>query len=935
MKNKKYPFQNPELSFKKRITDLISRLTLNEKITLMTAYQPAIPRLGIGEWNVGTEVARGYVGREATEYSTVFPQPIGLASTFDPELMYSLGEITGTEARIYHKKTPTSKLMMFGPTVDLLRDPRWGRNEEAYGEDPLISGELSSAYVKGMSGKHKRYSRVIPILKHFCCNNHEEDRIKDNADVDPRTLREYYYAPFETAIKGGGAYAVMTAYNELSGVPAMINPDLRKVCRDEWGMLLAVTDGGDFTQNVLHHRFGTSHAETIASAVKAGNNIMLDSKETTIAAAKEAVKKGLITEKEIDNIIKETLKARFMLGEFDSDKKNPYANTPDKLLNCADFRATNARASRECITLLKNTTSTGTSLLPINDDGKIKVAVIGQLADANYPDWYTGKSNYHVTIMKGLKNQLGSRLSHCDGCDIVAIKSLHNNKYLTVNEDNSVTATADEITTACRFKKVDFGGEVLYISEQNGKLLKIENGFMNAVGIDTFEWFGKMIIRPTEYMGNTVYKNLFRKDIGINSNNRLSEILDNAITSEKLFKEETLFDAVNESVKLAKKADYVIVVLGNNPMIVARECFDRKTLALPEAQQRLINAAGSANKNTILIINASYPYSINKEQREIPSIIYTAHGGPEGGNAMADVIFGRYNPSGRTPQTWYKHERELPDIKNYDIISSDSTYLYFKGEALYPFGHGLSYSKFEYSDLIIKDHGKTIEARLKVKNVSDIFGEEVVQLYFTPLHPRVKRPRKQLCDFIRQGIDPGKTADIVFTFDKNRLRFWDVTREKFCVETGKYRFAAASSSEDIRCIKDMKINGEKIPHRDMTKRTKAINYDNKHNIKLNFDRERLCHYIHAPEFGGTVDYFDVQLSGVKGMEVYAATNIFDGTVTVLLGEKQIGELKIPATAAPNGFGKHKCSFTEKLPVTGKLTLRLTQGTNLLFIKLTT
>ncbi|MDR0196859.1 MAG: glycoside hydrolase family 3 C-terminal domain-containing protein [Oscillospiraceae bacterium] len=927
---KKHPFLNPKLSLKKRVADLVSRLSLDEKINMLSVHQQAVPRLEIDEWHIGTEVARGYVGREPEEYSTVFPQPVGLASTFDPALMRELGEIAGTEARIYHKKNRSRSLMLFGPTVDLLRDPRWGRNEESYGEDPFLTGKMSTAYVEGMCGSNERYMRVFPILKHFCCNNHEEERGTDNANVEPRTRREYYYAAFEPAIKAKGALAFMTAYNELSGVPGMVNPDIRKICIEEWGLLFAVTDGGDFTQNVLLHRHGTSHAQTIAAALKAGNYAMCDNFKTVAAAAAEAIKTGLISEKDIDRAVTATLTGRFLLGEFDPPEQNPYADIPDEKLNCDEFKATCSLASHECITLLKND-----GALPFRDDGKNKIAVIGPLADAYYPDWYTGKSDYCVTAYQGLKDAVGeARVSFHDGCDIVAFKSLSDNKYLQVKEDGSVIADADEITAACRFKKIDWGGEVVYISLLNDKLLKVEDGFVNASGKDTYEWFGRMIFRPGEYMGCATIKSWRHRDIGTGEGGRVREMFGNAVNRSKLFREEIISDGAREAVKIAKKADFAVICAGNNPMVVARECFDRKTLALPPTQQKLIDSVSTANGNSVLVIIASYPYSVNKEQRELPAIIYTAHGGPETGRALADVITGKYNPAGRLVQTWYKSERDLPDIKDYDIPDSGSTYLYFEGQPLYPFGHGLSYSNFEYTGFSVKDCGNTLEARVKVKNASDIYGEEVVQLYFTALNPRVKRPKKQLCEFIRRGIQPGKTAEIIFEFNKKRLRFWDVTRGKFVVETGGYRFYAASSSVDTRRAVDITVKGEKIPPRDLFKMTEAADYDGKRQINTLYDRERERHYVNAPQLGGTLEFFDALLDGATGIEVRAAMDAGEGTVGVFAKGRRVGEIKIPASASPTGFKKQRTRFAKPLKGTGNLTLDVSWGVNLLDIKLT-
>jgi beta-glucosidase len=260
-------FRDNNYTPEERLSDLLERLTLDEKVHMLSTHQYAVPRLGIGEWFVGCEVARGFVSKNPEEISTVFPQPIGLASTFDPELMERLGEIAGDEARYYYQKDKKGRLMLWGPTVDPERDPRWGRTEEAYGEDPYLIGEMTKAYTKGMAGDDPYYLKTIPTLKHFCANNNEAGRINCSADVSMRTLNEYYYEAFRIPITEGGAHSIMCAYNELAGVPACMNPDLEKKVKDEWGLDFIVTDGADFSQNVLAHHSHNKHSEALAAAI--------------------------------------------------------------------------------------------------------------------------------------------------------------------------------------------------------------------------------------------------------------------------------------------------------------------------------------------------------------------------------------------------------------------------------------------------------------------------------------------------------------------------------------------------------------------------------------------------------------------------------------------------------------------------------------------
>ena len=353
---KNYPFRDSSLPFEDRVKDLLSRLTIEEKAKMLSSHMNAVPRLGIEEWHVGTEVARGYVGRTDDEISTVFPQPIGLASTFDTDLMFRLGEIAGNEARYYYQQKENTALMLWGPTVDMERDPRWGRTEEAYGEDPFLTGKMSAAYTVGMAGTDEKYMKTIPTLKHFCADNNEKNRGSCSANVEPRTLHEYYYKAFERPITEGKARSIMAAYNELSGVPAVMNPDMQNILKDKWGLDFVVTDGGDFSQNLLSHKNVRTHAEALALCLKNGADSMTDPEDMVYAAAMDALEKCLITEKDIDKAVGNVLLGRFKLGEFDD--VHPYKDM-NVAVDSEESRKTNREAAMKQVCLLKNT-ATGT-----------------------------------------------------------------------------------------------------------------------------------------------------------------------------------------------------------------------------------------------------------------------------------------------------------------------------------------------------------------------------------------------------------------------------------------------------------------------------------------------------------------------------------------------------------------------------------------------
>ena len=915
----KYPFQNPDLSLEERLDDLISRLTLDEKINMLTTYQRGVPRLGIEDWHIGGEVARGYVSRNPDVTTTVLPQPIGMAGMFDPELMEKLGEIAGTEARILNSRNPHGNLMLWGPTVDACRDPRWGRNEESYGEDPFLSGKMSAAYTRGMAGSHPKYMRTVPTLKHFYANNNEEKRASCDANIDPRTKNEYYHEFFRRPIEEGGARSMMTAYNCVSGVPAIVNPDVRNVVKNEWGLDFVVTDGGDFTQNVTAHHYSDSHAETLALALKAGTDIMTDSWETVAVAARDALSRGLITEADIDGSLRCSLKGRFKLGEFDPKDKNPFANPDPALMDCEEHRRLNHRAALEQFVLLKND-----GFLPLKKG--VKIALIGDLAAKYRMDWYTGYSSYAITVLDGLREKFGEKnIAFDDGYDRIVIRSKENGKYLVCADDGTLYASADSAESASVFIKADWGGEVTYTVEATGKFFTAET--LKADSDTAYRWFNQEILRPKYSPEGIIYATYFKnKVLGIDENSAVTAFEIKTLKPRTLFEETVISSGCERAKALAKSADVVIVCCGNDPMIIARECYDRTTLSLAPHQSDVLLAAANANPNTLLTLISSYPYAIGREAEAVRAVLYTSHAGPELGSAYAEVVSGEYNPAGRLAQTWYRSEDELPSINDYDIISNDVTYLYYRGKPLYPFGFGLSYSKFDYSSFATsRKDGKTY-VTFDVKNLSDVDGEEVAQVYFRAEGSRVKRPLKQLCGFKRVFIPAKKTERVTIEVPDSELRFYDVTRDKFCVERCDVRFMAGASCEDIRLGETLKIYGEKIPPRDLGKTVRAINYDLKKGSRMKFAKYRGEHYM----LGGELEFKGSKFSGEKSLQLLYATTGRPAMLRVFCDGELISEQPLGGTASETDFTYATVKIS---PKRGVHTLRLAlDGISLLEFK---
>ena len=912
---KNYPFRDSSLPVSERLADLLSRLTVSEKANMLSSHMAAVPRLGIGEWFVGTEVARGYVGRTDEEISTVFPQPIGMASMFDPELMYKLGEIAGNEARFYYQKKLNGGLMLWGPTVDMERDPRWGRTEEAYGEDPFLTGEMTGAYTKGMAGEDEFFLKTIPTLKHFCANNNEKDRGSCSANVEPRTLHEYYYRAFEPAIREGGAHSIMAAYNELSGVPAVMNPDLQNLLKDKWGLDFVVTDGGDFSQNHLVHKNASTHAEALAICLKNGADSMTDDPDMVYEAAMEALRKGLISEADIDRAVENVLYGRFRLGEF--DEVHPYKDM-NVTVDSEESRAVNREAAMKQVCLLKND-----GLLPLKRG--MKIALIGPLGDENYCDWYTGRASYAISVKKGLEAEFGGEsIAFDNGYDIVSIKACKNGKYLSVSENGLIKAEADSAGDKELFEMHDWDfGSVNFKSLANGSYVQ-ENGTYKASSKTPYDWFIREWFKPTVFEGKYSFRSWFDRamDIYVNDSGELAVRKAAGMTPDKQFEIETVSSGIERAKKLASGADAVIVCVGNHPMQVARECYDRPDIVLPKHQRELIKAVREANPNTVLLIVSSYPYALCGEEKLLPAIMYSSHAGAELGTAIAASISGRNNPAARCPMTWYKSVHELPDIMDYDIIANNVTYMYYEGEPLFPFGHGLSYSEFRYSGFSVSQHGNSVKASVTVENVSQRDGDEVVQIYFRPNRPRVKRPLRQLCGFRRIPIKAGETVTVEFDIPISALRFYDVTREKSCTESGEYTFSVGASCLDIRCTAEIRINGEEIPPRDMSGLVKAKNFDGKDNISLDFSYDRNDHYVISGDWGGNLVFDNVMMDNYTCAEILCAAPCGGKKLEIYAGEKLIGSTEIKPSPKKDGFALYEIPLEK---VSGVMDLRIYLG----------
>lgn len=898
-----YPFQNPALPLEDRVNDLVSRFTLEEKVGLMLQYQIAVERLGVKAYKHGTEAAHGvaWLG-EATGY----PQPIGLGCTWDTELMQRVGSAIGDEARGFYKRNPeVNGLTLWAPTVDMERDPRWGRTEEAYGEDPVLTGKLASALVQGIQGEHPKYLKAVATLKHFIANNNEIGRGDASVSIDPRNLREYYLKAFEIPFKEGGAQSMMTAYNAINGIPANLSPDVLGIVKQEWGMDgFVVSDAYDVSGTVRDHGYLTSYKEAVARSIREGGiDSLTDDGELMKLSLREALAEGLLTEGDLDEALRNTFRVRFRLGEFDPASENPYASIDESIIMHPDHTKLSREVAGKAVVLLKNENN----ILPLSLEKLQKVAVIGPLGNIVYRDWYSGELPYAVTPLEAILQRQGvndlisnKKVIFASGTDQIKLKSTSNGQYVQIqpNEQAQLIANGQNCEEAAVFELIDWGwGSHTLIAEQNGRYVTTDDRSVKASANHIWEWFTKEVflahsvnakgnkidgengVQPEEKLKNSKVENkvvekvdnklegkidekvifatwnnvpvTVRSGTGevvvgsgaaeetaneINVAGAASVVRGEGEVSAEVFEVEKITDKFEAAKQAAREAEVAIVFVGNHPLINGKETMDRPDITLPASQEQLIKEVMAVNPNTIVVVIGSYPFAINWVDEHAPAVLYSSHGGQELGNAIADVLFGDVNPAGRLNMTWYKSVDQLPAFMDYDIIKGERTYQYFKGDVLYPFGHGLSYTKFSYDSISLDRHeSDTLNITVALTNTGNYDGEEVVQLYSHMEQSRVKRPLKQLLAFRRVKLAVGQSIDIVFKIPFSELAIWDVTRERFCIESGTYTFMAGSSSAILPLHATCDLEGEMsevIPPRNLKQPTKAINYDDYEGVQI-------------------------------------------------------------------------------------------------------
>jgi beta-glucosidase len=803
-----------------RIADLLSRMTLNEKISQMGSDAPAIRRLGIPAYNYWSECLHGIAWAGTT---TVFPQAIGMASTWNPDLIHKVASAISDEARAMNR-TKGKGLTYWSPVVNIGRDPRWGRTEEGYGEDPCLASRIGVAFVQGLQGKDPNYLKTVSTPKHFAANNEEYRRHYGSSEVDEKSLREYYFPAFKACVMEGGAYSVMGAYNALNGIPCCCNPMLLdEVLRKEWGFKgYVVSDCGAIWDIYQNHQYTSSLAEASALSVKAGCDLNCgDSYQSTL---KEAMDKGMITEQEIDRALGRVLKARFLLGEFDPPEKVPYSRIDASVVDCQKHRDLALQTARESIVLLKNENN----FLPLNPDIIKKIAVIGPNGNRCVFGGYSGSPAFRVTPLEGIRKRAAGQAEVIfeEGCGVKskAVLGPIDSKFLTPKDGtgkyglkgeyfNNMTLAGEPALVRVD-KAIDFDwdqggphpdvGSDSFSVRWTGTLKSPESGIhqIGVISDDGVRFYldGKLLI--DEWADRSSMTDLIPVPLEAGREYDVKiEYYENAISAEmKFIADFNAEDNYMKAVALAETCDVAVLVMGTD-LSVSREGLDMESIELPGSQNELIQAVCGVNPNVVLVLVNGNPLAINWEDAHVPAILETWYSGQSGGTAIAEVLFGDMNPGGRLPSTFYQSDEQLPAFHDYDITQG-RTYMYLKEKPLYPFGHGLSYTTFDYNNLQITPASigqiDSVRVSVDVKNTGNRAGDEVVQCYVRDTEASVIRPVKQLRGFRRIHLDAGETKTVEFSLSFEDLAFWDVGADQWVVEPGEFQIQIGSSSADIR-----------------------------------------------------------------------------------------------------------------------------------------
>ena len=838
------PYQNPDLSAEQRADDLLGRLTLEEKSKLMMDVSPAIPRLGIPPFQWWNEALHG-VGRNG--FVTVFPITTQMAASWDDALLYQVFTAVSDEARAKNQEAKKKGniqryqgLSFWTPNINIFRDPRWGRGQETYGEDPYLTERMGLAVVNGLQGQpyeaheshetHKPYKKLLACAKHFAVHSGPEwnRHTFDIQQLPERDLWETYLPAFKALVQKGRVAEVMCAYQRIDGDPCCGNARYEQhILRDDWGFKGLITSDCGAIRDFLPqwHNVSKDNEAAAAKAVLSGTDEECGSVYKKLP---EAVKRGDITEKQIDVSLRRLLVARFELGDFDKDELVEWTKIPSSVIASKEHKRLALQMAREGTVLLKNN-----GVLPLSAETKSQVAdkvvVMGPNANDSIMMWgnYSGYPTKTVTILEGLRQQLGN-IPYIQGCGLTR-QEVYESRF-----DKMLAPLGSKGMQAVYWNNTDMKGapvNTVYMTDP----INLSNGgntvFAPGVNLENFSARYDGTLIPTE--DETLYLRVGADDkvrVIVNGDTlvdiwKVRQRIQEAMPELKVQKGvcyRIQIDYVQEGGTAAMqfdvckkhqpnreqllsqigRAETVIFVGGISPRVEGEEMKvsdpgfkggDRTDIELPLVQRNMLKMLHEAGKKVIFINCSGGAMAMVPEQDTCDAIVQAWYGGERGGEAIGEILTGQYNPCGKLPMTFYKSVNDLPDFLDYRM--TNRTYRYFKGEPLYPFGYGLSYTTFDISRPVYMNN----KVRVNVKNTGSVDGTEVVQLYIRNLAD-TEGPLKTLRGYQRVSLKAGESKTVEIDFPRDRFEGWDVKTNTMRVVPGKYELMAGSSSAD----KDLK-----------------------------------------------------------------------------------------------------------------------------------
>lgn len=790
-------YKNESYGFEERAVDLVSKMTLEEKISQLGNHGAAIPRLDVPYYNYWSEASHGFFGpfKFRPMDVTSYPVCLAMSQSWDREKIKKVTSAISDECRAYNN-IDGDELHMWCPTINLARDPRNGRSDENFGEDPYLAGKMAASYIQGMQGDDEKYTKVVSTPKHYALNSSENNRHRGSSNVDEATLREYYTKVFEYAIREGGAQSIMTSYNRINGVPASCNDMLlTTLLREEWGFDgFVVSDCGavgDVYESPMFAAMGTG--EKLSGHYYAKN--MKEASAMTLIAGTDmscgtehkynlmqAIEEGLIDESVLDRALVRIFTVRFRLGLFDDKSHVPYSSIGKESICSDEMKALSVDMANDTIVLLKN----DKQILPLNKNAAKKILVVGPNAIYRELGGYSAGSMskvvdtpVNVMALEGIRREL-------EGSDVELVYE----KGWCCGKEFKAGGVADLLPGAGPMGGDEDAAAATMANMDPEQVAAMQRQMADFMGPNaTLQEVGVAFGSPEKYVPEDPD---YRKD------------------NDELFA---------RALEAAKDADYVIVIAGTDATNASEE-HDRDTLELPYGQSEKIEKLLEVNDNTIVVLQTLG--AVGGTFFEKAHTILNEHfAGQEQGTAIANVIFGKVNPNAKLTATWYKDVDELPMLNDYGLRKHDTvnfktrTYMYYKGEPIFPFGHGLSYTTFDYSNMKVSatelDANDILKVSVDVTNSGARDGAEIVELYIGKNIPKGtddNKPARQLKAFEKVFIKAGETKTVELTVPVSDINFWSYLRKKLIVESGTYRVEIGRSSADIACCQEVTISGE-------------------------------------------------------------------------------------------------------------------------------